>query len=142
MVAMSFKDILKADAIAVMTDGETSEKVYYEAYASVLTFGGEVLYYDGDELIYIAGEGESDIHERYAVVEREQIDTADETYGMVPQRRYELFIPRDATSGITAVAKGKDKVKLKPTPDADYVEFIVEDILDYDAGGFHLLLRR
>jgi hypothetical protein len=139
---MGFEDVLKADAIAVMSSGELSEKVYYESYAGVLTFDGLPLTFDGEEIIYVGTESESQIFERSAVVGRSQVDTADETYGTVPQKMYELFIARDHYTGITAVAKGKDRVKIKITPDSSYVEFIVEDILGYDAGAFHLLLRR
>lgn len=70
-----------------------------------------------------------------AIVEREPTRVAAHTGVSYPEQSVLVTFPRDATDGMTSLAKGKDKISFKRfLSDSQETEFTVAMIQDEDAG--------
>ena len=84
-----------------------------------------------------------------AIVERRPTQLGIVSGVAFPENSLEVFIPNDATDGVTTITKGKDKITFKRNlSDSQETEFIVAAILQEDAGlvasdagGFTVLVK-
>lgn len=70
-----------------------------------------------------------------AIVEREPSRVAAITGVAYPEQAMLVTFPKDATDGVTAIAKGKDRVRIKRTlSDVIETDFTVALVQDEDSG--------
>ncbi len=70
-----------------------------------------------------------------AIVERQPSQVENSPAGSYPVNTLEVFIPKDATNGVTAVQPRKDRMRFKKTlGDTQETDFTVQKIIQEDAG--------
>jgi hypothetical protein len=114
---MTFKDQLAIDARQVfLNTDEHAEMIAYTPY----------------------GGTSKDIK---AVVSRRGIEPGGEDSGRVLRNQVEILIANDADEGVIAVNKGGDVVALQEREGGVMKNWRVLDIINQDAGMWHLLLQ-
>ncbi len=77
-----------------------------------------------------------------AIVNRQRLIPASETTGRILTNQIEIIIANDSAYGVTSINKGGDQVALPERIGEAAINWIVADVLDHDAGGWHLLLTK
>jgi len=115
---MSFKTQMAADAVNAFLNGnEFAEEITYIPHGGV----------------------SRDIQ---AVVTRRRVQPAAETSSRSLVDQMEIQIANHASSGVTSIKKGFDKVIIADPGGVTDITYVVADILAQDEGMWHLLLRK
>lgn len=115
---MSFKDIIKSDAInTILNTDELAEEISYTPL-------------------------DQDAKTIKAVVVRERIELGSEDQGRILQKQCEIYIANDETAGVDSINKNGDIVSFPIRIGEDAVDWAIVDILKKDDGMWHLLMQR
>lgn len=91
-----------------------------------------------EEIVYTSKTGE--VKTIKAIVKRNRLEPQNEVKARYSKKKSEVYISTDPIYGIAQINIGEDKLSFPEYPGADNSDWIVEDIINANAGMWHLVV--